>query len=89
MQISLNILYHGFKPARPLHLEEKFDADLSHQVCYNLTTEPLATSEDGKRLVGALAEVRGDWKFLKDGLKNRRSEAQENGADTIWLCQEI
>lgn len=62
----MNILYHGFQPQRPLHMEECFNREVSDRVCATLTTEPLAVNRDGQRLVCVLAEVRADWKFLKD-----------------------
>ena len=63
--MSMNLLFHGKCPGTPLHLLDNFGEDIwRNEVLPNLTEEPLA-SIDGEPVIAALAELRGDWKFVK------------------------
>ncbi|CAE7035031.1 TNC [Symbiodinium sp. CCMP2592] len=63
--ISFNILFHGKCPGTPLHLLTNYNEEVWHnEVLPNLTEDPLA-SVNSMPLRASLAEIRGDWKFIK------------------------
>ena len=66
----MGILFYGKCPSVPLH---EFDGQYSKDLWLNcilpgLTDEPLAVDGNGEPVRCALAECRGDWKFVKAGL---------------------
>lgn len=77
--MSMNILFHGKCPGSPMHMLDNFGEEIwKNQVLPSLTEEPLA-SIDGEPVIATLAEIRGDWKFIKAWFN----------MSVGWQCKEI
>ena len=65
--VSLNILFYGFQPERPLtcHIKDAGDAPINPRFCPQLSDKPVAVV-DGRVLFCMLGEIKADWKFHKD-----------------------
>ena len=65
--VSLNILFYGFQPERPLtcHIKDAGDAPINPRFCPQLSDKPVAVV-DGRLLFCMLGEIKADWKIHKD-----------------------
>eukprot|EP00439_Symbiodinium_sp_Y106_P043840 s3006_g5.t1 len=83
----MNILFHGKCPGTPMHLLDTYDEDVwTNKVLPELTQEPLA-SINGEPVIATLAEIRGDWKFIKaarPGFVRGPGAAGGKGAGWDW-----
>ena len=74
--VSLNLLYGGFKPSKPLHLEinesdspiglDRQGLDVTCGMVRPVSAEPIAVDANGSPIVAAVVSCKGDWKAHKD-----------------------
>ena len=67
--VSLNILFYGLQPERPLslYIEDAGCVPIDPKFCPKLSEKPLAIA-NGRMIFCMLAEIKADWKFHKDRL---------------------
>lgn len=65
---SLNLLYGGFKPSKPLHLKmNESDSPIGlDRLVQPVSAEPIAVDTNGYPIVAAVVSCKGDWKAHKD-----------------------
>ena len=65
--MSLNLLFYGFQPQKPLadYIKDAGDNPISAEFVPNLSQKPIATI-DGNMVYCILGEIKADWKFHKD-----------------------
>ena len=67
--MSLNLLFHGFQPQKPLseYILNSGDDPINAEFIPQLSQKPIAVCQ-GKTVYCMLAEIKADWKFHKDFL---------------------
>lgn len=72
--VSLNILYYGYRPERPLalYIEDAGNAPIDSQFIPPFSQKPVAIV-NGCVLKCMLAEIKADWKFHKEPRKHCNS----------------
>ena len=65
--MSLNLLFHGFQPQKPLadYIKDAGDNPISADLVPDLSPKPIAT-HDGNIVHCILGGIKADWKFHKD-----------------------